>query len=155
MNFLQSQFCWIILDMNKMVEALIKRRDREGIPDSGDFLDKLRMLICRIEDAGGSLHGVNKTMTLTQGSLFFFAGFETTASTLTMALYFMAKHQDEQEQCFRDICSNMGEEGDINFQTVKDMKYLEAVILETLRLTPVLYRTQRLCLKDTEIKGEE
>lgn len=138
--------------MGDLVQALLKKRKSLGA-SVGDYVDKLGDLLNMVEEQGGILDGVTKRVVLSQGSVFFFGGFETTANTPSNALYFLMKNQDVQEKCLRDILAIVDDPKNVNYDSVAEMKYLEAVILETLRMVPLILRNERICNQDTIIKG--
>ncbi|XP_055890410.1 cytochrome P450 3A24-like [Biomphalaria glabrata] len=81
----------------------------------------------------------NKTMTedelVAQSILIIFAGFETTASTLQMCYYMLARHPDIQEKLFEEIESVV--QSDVpTYEELSKLSYMEQVINETLRLYP-------------------
>src|SRR5699024_8908119 len=84
---------------------------------------------------------------IAQCILFFIAGFETTASTLSNALYHLAINQEIQDRFAEEL--NQALDGlEVNseeyYETVMNKTpYLEAVIKETLRLSPPVPRLQR------------
>ena len=67
-------------------------------------------------------------------SVFFFAGFDTTANTMSMVLYHLAKHKDVQDRARQEAQSF----GKLTWDNVFEMKYLHAVINEVLRLFPTV-----------------
>ncbi|KAH9509377.1 hypothetical protein Btru_045755 [Bulinus truncatus] len=81
----------------------------------------------------------NKTMSedelIAQSLLVIFAGFETTATTLQMCYYLLAKHPDVQDKVFDEI--NREVKGDCpTYDELSQLTYMEQVIYETLRLYP-------------------
>jgi cytochrome P450 len=66
-----------------------------------------------------------------QISLVFLAGHETTASTLTWALYMLAETHDIQQKCRKQI-----PEHTLHYTDLKNLTHLKNVIDETLRLYP-------------------
>ncbi|CAG2177864.1 unnamed protein product, partial [Oppiella nova] len=79
-----------------------------------------------------------------QGIAFFFAGFDTTAAALTHAIFYLSVHPECQQILYDELktCE------DFTYETLVHLKYLNAVINETLRLTPSITRMQRECLQD-------
>lgn len=71
-------------------------------------------------------------------SIFFFAGFDTTSNTMSMVLYHLAHNPDIQEQCRRDVFEVIGETSAPTMNKIFHMKYLTAVIKETLRMFPTV-----------------
>ncbi|KAH9509375.1 hypothetical protein Btru_045753 [Bulinus truncatus] len=70
-----------------------------------------------------------------QSMLIIFAGFETTATTLQMCLYMLARHPDIQEKVFQDIQSTVKEEVPTRDE-LSSLTYMEQFINETLRHYP-------------------
>ncbi|KAK1122065.1 hypothetical protein K0M31_009908 [Melipona bicolor] len=73
-----------------------------------------------------------------QAFIFFAAGFETSASTMSNALYELALNQDIQDKLREEIKEHYAKHGgDMKYEHVKGMKYLDKVFKETLRKYPV------------------
>jgi cytochrome P450 len=73
------------------------------------------------------------------------AGYETTSTTLTYCPYVLATHPDEQQKLYDEINSHFGNEESVDFDSVKDLQYLEMFLKEVLRMYPIanLYVTFR------------
>ncbi len=86
----------------------------------------------------------------------FFAGFDTTSTSLAVTFGFLAKHQDIQEKLYQEINDAMEKEGSktLDYQTVQTLPYLDQVFNETLRFyfTSVL---ERQCCKDYKLPGSD
>ena len=85
---------------------------------------------------------------IAQCLIFFIAGFETTATTLSMAAYFLALNPEVQERLYDELTEAL--DGlEVNsaeyFEKVNSnqIPYLDAVIKETLRRNPPVARLQR------------
>ncbi|XP_055947998.1 cytochrome P450 3A8-like [Argiope bruennichi] len=109
-------------------------------------------------DAG---HHIFKTTTskklstdelVAQCVIFFIAGYDTTATTLTMATYFLALHQDIQDKVRAEVDSLLKEHnGKLTYEAVQSMKYLDNVISETLRIYPISVRLERRAEEDYKL----
>ncbi|XP_062564161.1 probable cytochrome P450 6a14 [Armigeres subalbatus] len=80
-----------------------------------------------------------------QAFLFFVAGFETTSSAVSFALFELANNPDVQEKTRQEVkrvLANHG--GHITYDALKDMTYLEQVVNETLRKHPPVGNLIRL-----------
>ena len=87
-----------------------------------------------------------------QGIIFFVAGFETTSNTLSTFSYNLAKNQDVQQRLYEEISEVMERfDGKINHETIEEMEYLEAALLENLRISTPLSVHGRICEKDCEV----
>ncbi|KAF9468760.1 cytochrome P450 [Collybia nuda] len=64
------------------------------------------------------------------------AGRDTTTNTITFSVYMLAKHPQVLQRLREEILSKLGNSERPTYDNMKDMKYLRAVINETLRLYP-------------------
>ena len=64
------------------------------------------------------------------------AGRDTTACTMTMAVYMLTQHPDMMRRLREEILSKVGASRRPTLEDMRDMKYLRAFINETLRLYP-------------------
>ncbi|CAG2101065.1 unnamed protein product [Medioppia subpectinata] len=82
-----------------------------------------------------------------QGILFFIAGYDTTSAALTHAIHYLSKHPDCQQILYEELRSC----DEFTYEKLSQLKYLNAVINETLRLAPSLTRIQRECIQDYKL----
>ncbi|XP_046630321.1 cytochrome P450 9e2-like [Neodiprion virginianus] len=82
----------------------------------------------------------------------FFAGFDTSSTLMCYTAYELAVNpdiqdrlRDEIDRCLRD------NRGIISYESLNDMKYLDAVVAEALRKYPPLPFTDRICRKSFEL----
>ena len=87
------------------------------------------------------------------GMIFISAGFETTANTLGSLIFHLATYPEIQEKVLAEIEDTIDSNEDITHENIKDLNYLEACIMETLRVCPPISEHDRTCTKDTEVKG--
>ncbi|CAH1382463.1 hypothetical protein MTP99_006423 [Tenebrio molitor] len=91
-----------------------------------------------------------------QAIVFFAAGFETSSTLMTFALYELAKHEDIQKKLRQEIDSVLDKHnGQMTYDSIQDMKYLNQVIDETLRLHPPGSLTDRKCIEDYKIPDQD
>lgn len=76
-----------------------------------------------------------------------FAGFETTAITLSYAFYLISQHPEIQSVCLEEIRSLEA------LDNPDDLPYCKAVILETLRLYPAAVANSRTLQKPLQLSG--
>jgi len=119
---------------------------------TGNFMDRLNDLRSQVKN--GNLPNVSEEQVTGQGIIFFVAGFETTANTLTTLCYHLVKNPDVLETLQEEIDNMLLEnENRIDHETVSSMPYLEACIKEDLRMCPPVARNDRTCSKDFQYKN--
>ncbi len=69
-----------------------------------------------------------------------FAGYETTAITITYALFNLSKYPEIQEECCKEARRILQREDNSN---ISDLRYTRACLLESMRLTPTVINTSR------------
>lgn len=65
---------------------------------------------------------------LSQAATFFTAGYETTGNLISFTLYELGLHPDIQERVREEILEKIEAHGDLTYETIKDMKYLNMVV---------------------------
>lgn len=85
---------------------------------------------------------------------FMFEGHDTTSSGISSTLYLLANHQEIQKKVREEQKNIYGNDRDAptTYQHLQDMKYLELVIKETLRLFPPVPFIGRLLTEDVKYK---
>ncbi|PCH42809.1 cytochrome P450 monooxygenase pc-3 [Wolfiporia cocos MD-104 SS10] len=76
------------------------------------------------------------------------AGRDTTAASLTFAVYFLCVYPDVLKRLRAEVLQKVGPHGRPTYADIKEMKYLRAVINETLRLYPPVPFNIRFCVND-------
>ena len=97
---------------------------------------------------------------IAQGVVFFIAGYEATATTLSWAAYELALNPSIQQRLYEEIKTAVDTNGDIDYGLLSKLPFLDAVISETLRLHNPVVKLKRICtekchLDDTDITMEE
>ncbi|ETS86214.1 hypothetical protein PFICI_00042 [Pestalotiopsis fici W106-1] len=79
------------------------------------------------------------------------AGRDTTASTLSWTIYELSRHPECVRKLRDEIIHQVGLERKPTYHDLKNMKYLQNVMNETMRLYPVVPFNVRLALQDTTL----
>ncbi|XP_069937065.1 cytochrome P450 9e2-like isoform X1 [Cherax quadricarinatus] len=87
--------------------------------------------------------------------LFLIAGYDTTASALAFSSFLLAKYPIHQLHLREEVQQMIEEHGDITYQGILEAKFLDACIMETLRLYPPGTFGERLCTKTYKLPGTE
>nr|CAI5866501.1 unnamed protein product [Callosobruchus analis] len=127
--------------------SVMKQREETNVKGN-DFLDLL-IELKKNQDLKEK-HAFEGPKVTAQAFQFFVAGFETTSSTISYTLYELCKHPKYQNTLREEIRAAMAKEGDITYENLMNMKYLDMCVQETLRMYPVLPFLDRRC--NTEYK---
>nr|QLI62185.1 cytochrome P450 36 [Streltzoviella insularis] len=127
---------------NDFVDLVLNLKQNEYI--TGDSLSNMK--------TGGNEKislKVDDDLLIAQCVVFFAAGFETSATTMTFALYELAKNDKAQERVLEEIDEYLSKHGNkLGYECLKELPYLEACFDETLRLYPVLGVITREVVED-------
>ncbi|XP_026760054.2 cytochrome P450 6B5-like [Galleria mellonella] len=148
---------------NKLTRSVIS--ERQGMPtDRKDFMDLILELRNQKEIQSTKRNNSEEQMYLeitddviaAQSFVFFAAGYETSATTMTFLLYLLAKNPHIQEKLHEEIDKTLeNHNGEVTYDTIKDMTYLDKVFDETLRLFPLVEPLQRRAQSNYKIPNTD
>ncbi|KAH8356276.1 hypothetical protein KR200_007094, partial [Drosophila serrata] len=103
-----------------------------------DFMDMLIDLKVKY-DSGNKQDGLTFNEIAAQAFIFFLAGFETSSTTVGFALFELACNQDIQDKLRAEIDGVLEKRnGKLDYDSMRELTYLEKVIDESLRKHPVV-----------------
>lgn len=80
---------------------------------------------------------------------FFFGGFDTVSSLMSFAAHEIAVNPDVQARLRNEVDEVLQENnGELTYDKLNGMQYLDAVVNETLRLWPIAVLLDRICTRD-------
>ncbi|EDW00775.1 probable cytochrome P450 4d14 [Drosophila grimshawi] len=87
---------------------------------------------------------------------FMFEGHDTTTSAISYTSYLLARHPEVQERAFREVVEVIGNDKSkpITMRDLGELKYLECVIKESLRLYPPVPMIGRNLTEDITLDGK-
>ncbi|KAF9261413.1 cytochrome P450 [Marasmius fiardii PR-910] len=109
--------------------------------------DILSVLVQENEKASGE-DRLSENELIAQMSTLIFAAMDTTSNALARILSQLTAHPEVQEK-LREEIDNAFQDGDVSYDQLVSLPYLDAVARETLRLYPPIHRLLRTTLKDT------
>ncbi|KAK7869522.1 hypothetical protein R5R35_002296 [Gryllus longicercus] len=84
--------------------------------------------------------------------MFFMDGFEPTSTTLALALYHVALDGAVQTRAAAEVDAVLAQhEGRLDYDAAQDLKYLDMIVCETLRMYPPLRSLDRVCTQRYEL----
>ncbi len=112
--------------------------------------DLLDLFLEAVDDETGQ--GMDEDELHSQLTIFILAAHETTATSLTWALYFLAEYPDVQEKLRSEVKETLKGRDD-SWETYQSMEYLTAVVNESLRCRTTTPLFRRKVVQDDKILG--
>ncbi|XP_055701821.1 cytochrome P450 6j1-like [Phlebotomus papatasi] len=107
--------------------------------------------------AMASLFSASKLTGHTLGS--FVDGYETSSTSMSFAMWHLARNPDIQERLYEDISEVLQKHGnEFSYEAINEMEYLNMVMQETMRLNTIILSMHRKCRKPytlPQLPGQE
>ena len=111
-------------------DVIQHRRSHQEDPD---LVDALQLLMEASEGDRKSAALLNDDEIIWNAYVFLLAGYETTSTALSYVCHCLSLHPEVQEQIYEELESL---ERPLNYEDMAELRYLELVILESMRLYP-------------------
>ena len=85
---------------------------------------------------------------LAQAWAFFLAGYETTSMALSFVTFQLAINEDIQQRLYEEVLTEVDANGDIDYDILTKLPFLDSVISEALRMHPPFNKVGRKAEKD-------
>lgn len=142
---------------SKIVSETITYREKNNVKRS-DFLQLLIGLNNETHETNGkneSETALSMNQLTAQCLLFFLGGFETSATTLTFCLYELSQNLNLQQKLRDEVDRVLKEHGEITYDGLAEMHFMDKVISETLRKYPAVPVLFRECTKEYTIPAAD
>ncbi|CAG9563014.1 unnamed protein product [Danaus chrysippus] len=132
------------LELSKITK--LEKNNDMGIKNKHAFLDLL--LLAEVDG-----RPINDEHVREEVDTFMFEGHDTTASGLAFSLYCMSKYPSVQEKILEEQKAILGDDltRDPTYSEVQQMKYLDSVIRESLRIYPSVPLIERKITEDSQV----
>ncbi|KAL0126186.1 hypothetical protein PUN28_004960 [Cardiocondyla obscurior] len=132
-----------------VVQETIKTRQEKNIVRP----DMIHLLMqAQDKENGTTSHKMTLDDIVSQAFSFFFAGFDTSSTLMCFAAHELAVNQDIQDRLRKEVEQHLAEgNGEISYEALSKMIYMDMVISETLRKYPPVIMLDRLCVKKYEL----
>jgi len=82
-----------------------------------------------------------------------FAGHDTTSTATSFTLHFLASHPDVQQRAYEEIMDVVGEDATVTSYHLKELKYVEACMKESMRVATPVPLIARECSEELVLDG--
>ncbi|XP_032682974.1 cytochrome P450 9e2-like [Odontomachus brunneus] len=132
----------------KIVAETIKTREEQGIIRP----DMIHLLMQARNKESLSVHDMTLDDIVSQAFIFFLAGFDTSSQLMCFIAHELAVNRDIQDRLYEEVEKHFAEgNGEISYELVSKMVYMDMVVSETLRKYPPVVMIDRLCVKSYEL----
>lgn len=138
-----SRYRRAVARLDAITEALIKAREEHTSPPDDFFTAQIEAM---------KRGEIDRKMVRDQTLTFLFAGHETTSNALAWTFHLLSQNPEVQTRAREEVLSTLND-GTPDQSCLKSLPYLNAVLLEAMRLYPPIYAMQRRALEDMEIDG--
>ncbi|KAL9245229.1 hypothetical protein vseg_018905 [Gypsophila vaccaria] len=155
-RFMPSMNNWQIRRVEKEINQMILKvvQERMRVKHETDFLQKMvegARIMCTNQDDPTMKIDVEKLI-VDNCKTMYFAGHETTSTSITWTLMLLAVYPEWQERA-RDEVIRVCQGGVPAAEDLRNMKVLTMVIQESLRLYPPAIMSTRTALQETTLNG--
>ncbi|KAK3921993.1 Cytochrome P450 6a2 [Frankliniella fusca] len=139
-----------------MLSLLIKLKNEGFVPPDApgqQQADESEVAVDEpLADLAAEKQKINMKELAAQCTVFFLAGFETTSSTATWALYLLAQHQDIQDRVVEEMREALEKTGgELRYDTLMSLPYTDMVLKETMRLYPGVPFLNREAMRERKL----
>ncbi|XP_068239067.1 cytochrome P450 3A8-like [Palaemon carinicauda] len=142
------------LFFQNVAEQTLAARRKEN--KRGDFLDLLLEAQASEEkDSEDQTKPkvLNDLTIIAQSMLFIVVGYDTTSTAIAMTSFLLSKSPGIQQRLRQELQEVVEKEGVLTYQGIMEAKFLDACIMEALRLYPPSPILERVCSKDYQVPG--
>ncbi|XP_055696565.1 probable cytochrome P450 6a23 [Lutzomyia longipalpis] len=139
----------------RILRETTEYREKNNIKRN-DFLSLLMQIMKtgKLEGDDTELGKLTFNELAAQTFIFFVAGYETSSSAMTFALYELAQHQDIQDRARTEVQKILEKyNGEFTYDACMEMNYIDQVINESMRKHPIGDNLIRICIKDYNVPG--
>ena len=128
--------------LRNVISETVKLRDEQGVVRR----DMIQLLIQARDQEKLSTHQLTIDDIAAQSFVFFLGGFDTSSTLMCFVALELALNQDVQERLREEVDEYLAKEnGQISYESLTKMEYMEMVVSETLRKYPPLLIIDRVC----------
>ncbi|KAH8243739.1 hypothetical protein KR032_009910 [Drosophila birchii] len=107
------------------------------------------------ESIQNGLKSMSKDLIAGQLFVFYGAGHETTASSISFTLYELSQNPEALAKAQEDVLQAIEQHGGLTYDALAEMKYLDACVMESTRKYPALPILNRVCTQDYPVPDSD
>ncbi|XP_003738548.2 cytochrome P450 3A9 [Galendromus occidentalis] len=120
--------------------------DKAIADETADIID--RQLLLQREDPR-----ITDDLMTSQAFFLMIGGLDAVGFAFNISVYYLALFPEAQRRAYEEIRSLLGDRREVEYRDLQQLKYVEALILESFRFFPFAFQLDRLCTIETEVCG--
>ncbi|GFS86374.1 cytochrome P450 3A21 [Nephila pilipes] len=141
-----NDFLQMLMDI---VDETDQNENQESIEDETDRFGSITN--SEMTPSNNKNKTLSNTELLAQCVMFFMVGYETTGTVLTFVAHCLATNPEWQEKLIKEVDEAFRKHGEMSYDAVRDMKVLDAIISETLRMHPPVVSGERTAVEEYKL----
>lgn len=143
-------------EVNNLLTILIQKKEKAMKHDEKGHEDLLGLMLRSNEQAENNtndakLKGMSLQEVMEECKLFYFAGHETTAGLLTWTMILLSMNPSWKTRARNEVMEICGRSPFLNYESINQLKIVNVILLEALRLYPALAAHHRHTYKETKL----
>ncbi|XP_057832634.2 cytochrome P450 81Q32 [Cryptomeria japonica] len=122
-------------NLDLYMQRIVEKHREKGIKDGGEMEDFIDVLISQAENNGEAIADKDAFIKIT-AIVMFSAGSDTSSITLEWALSLLLQHPHVMRKAQEELDSKVGRKRLVEESDIPQLRYLQAIVRETLRLFP-------------------
>ena len=139
------------VEMKAQLDQMLRKDIQTARAQRDDSRSDILYYLSIATDSSGQL--LSEDRVIAESLAVLFGGHETSAGTGGFFALWLLKHPEACQRIIEEVEQSIAEQGQFNPLAVSQLRYLNAALMESQRLTPTIIGAMRCLTKDTHIAG--
>lgn len=126
--------------LQRLIDATLTNEEMDRVNENNlaadQVLDSENQEGKEVTSHKSKVHRMSDEEVAANASVMFDAGYETTSTLLAFLFHILVNRQDIQDEIRREVLELLEKDGELNYNVMHSLPYMESVIYETMRLYP-------------------
>jgi len=139
------------MDIIKEKRKEYQAKKRPANADDGEEFGKKKVALLDLLLQSEEANQLSDSDVQEEIDTFIFEGHDTTTSAIAFTVYCLSVNPDVQRTLYEEIDSSVDPDSELTIAQIQDMKYLDLVVKESLRMFPSVPSVERSLVEDTVV----
>ncbi|KIK54867.1 hypothetical protein GYMLUDRAFT_48408 [Collybiopsis luxurians FD-317 M1] len=133
--------------MDRTAKSILREKRESGVGVEGEEKDLISVLL-RANERAAAGEQLSESELTGQMTVLIFGAQDTTSSALSRILYLLSTNREIQDKVREEVVNAFADQDRLEYETISELPWLDAVIKETLRLYPPVPFVRRTATKE-------